>query len=151
MQLTDLQLEIQKLWADKSVSFGCIIKRKWDDPRICVWQSAGYWFDLYQEYSIPPIKECQRIWYIDWYYDDENNHTDEYEILGHPITRWRLCYLNNKINIANINIDLAIDISNKFNAIETKMNNNPSLYNQDILEWDEKTLTLVRDFLLSIQ
>lgn len=151
MQLTELQLEIMRLWASKELSFGCVIKRKWDDPRIYVWQSAGYWFDLYQEHSIPPIKECCRIWYIDWYYDDENNYTDEYEILGHPITRWRLCYLRQTDKSEDTVVNWVKQKMEKWINLCWNFENNPELYNQNILTRNEDVLNLVRDFLLSIQ
>jgi len=105
--MTDLQLEIMRLWADKTLGFGCMVGIS----------------DTY--YDAQKNKETN-IWnrvktlsndIIEWDYiviwwTIKNKIL---QIIWHPITRWRLCYLNNKINIANINIDLAIDISNKFN------------------------------------
>lgn len=141
--MTDLQLEIMRLWADKTLSFGCIVEIS----------DTYYDAQKYKETNIWNRVKTLSNDIIEWDYiviwwTVKNKIL---QIIWHPITRWRLCYLNNKINIANINIDLAIDISNKFNAIETKLNNNPSLYNKTILERPEETQLLVREFLLSIQ
>ncbi len=85
MKLTDLQLEIMRLWADKTLGFGCMVGIS----------------DTY--YDAQKNKETN-IWnrvktlsndIIEWDYiviwwTIKNKIL---QIIWHPITRWRLCYL----------------------------------------------------------
>jgi hypothetical protein len=123
MQLTELQLEIQKLWADNTLSFGCIIEIWWEDVDVCTWKcwETHIFWNNYRTID---------IWWIS-------------KIIWHPITYSRLCYLF-QCN-GNSNTDVLV------NEIIEIFSMNPELYNQTILERNEEVLNSVRDFLLSIQ
>lgn len=54
----------------------------------------------------------------------------------------RLCYLSANANGSNIN--------KKRTPLYCHFSENAELYNQTVLEWDEETQTIVRDFLLSL-
>lgn len=143
MELTDLQLEIMRLWADKILSFGCIVEIS----------------DTY--YDAQKNKETN-IWnrvktlsnnIIEWDYiviwwTIKNKIL---QIIWHPITRWRLCYLRQTDKSEDTVVNWVKQKMEKWINLCWNFENNPSLYNKTILEWDEKTLLLVRDFLLSIQ
>jgi len=132
--MTDLQLECMRLWADKTLSFGCMIKWNfnrsyyiWDENRV-----FQYW-------------DCAEM----AMYTDEV--PDYYEILGHPITRWRLCYLRQTDKSEDTVVNWVKQKMEKWINLCWNFENNPELYNQDILTRPTETQLLVFYFLLSIQ
>lgn len=129
MQLTELQKQIMQLWADKSLSFGCIVYSKEymrylrTDPWEFLWEVATC------------LKFDDKICWVAWF-KTNNDFT-----IWHPITYSRLCYLYRSQKRKS---KIFMDLTDKFI-------DNPELYNQSILEWSDEVLNLVRDFLLSIQ
>lgn len=139
--MTDLQLEIMRLWADKTLGFGCMVGIS----------------DTY--YDAQKNKETN-IWnrvktlsndIIEWDYiviwwTIKNKIL---QIIWHPITRWRLCYLYWSMPIQK----RTEEVYEKFNAMQLHfiLPDNTHLLNQTILERPEELQLLVRDFLLSIQ
>lgn len=162
MQLNSLQLECQKLWADKSLSFGCIVL-VWSNSQV---DNFSWWY--HNQYN---VREEQYFYYIDedlvfsnrnwvedmcrdprirgiWSVDVDEQEAHILDIVWHPITYSRLCYLTmiwveNPYEECNWNNELWAELQKQFD-------NNPELYNQSILEWWDEINTLVRDFLLSI-
>lgn len=129
MQLTDLQLEIMKLWSSKELSFGCIVEHK----------SYWYWYVLWNE----SYKFLSKNWTFSWFAVDK--------IIWHPITRWRLCYLRQTDKSEDTVVNWVKQKMEKWINLCWNFENNPELYNQNILTRNEDVLNLVRDFLLSIQ
>lgn len=130
MQLTNLQLEIQKLWADKTLSFSCIIlSPEWN---IYTVTSIINWYVFLKEWTLPFT-------------------IDKIEIIWHPITRWRLCYLRQTDKSEDTVVNWVKQKMEKWINLCWNFENNPELYNQTILERPEELQLLVRDFLLSIQ
>lgn len=130
MQLTDLQKQIMKLWADKSLSFGCVVSNK------------ERWKVTYHKVISYHVKENWEFDAIcDWYI--VNDLCDE-NIIWHPIRYDRLCYLRFQKFLSDEQEKLWLQIEHSFI-------DDVCLYNQSILEWNEQTQLLVRDFLLSIQ
>ena len=141
MELTELQLEIQKLWADKTLSYGCIVKSKTDQS---IYEYNTYFpediiirVDEYQVFTINDLLDWDVIRTIEEF-------DDIYKTIWHPITRWRLCYINSKIKTSPEKRKMRDEITYNFKL-------NPELYNKSILERPEELQLLVRDFLLSIQ
>lgn len=131
MGLTPLQLECQKLWADKSLSFGCMILMQDDDYDLCIWRIT--WLHNWLDYVF-----TTDIWVI-W---------EAIENYWHPIRYDRLCYLYlNSVKIWKIS-SLSVW---RFISVQENLESNIELYNQSILERPEELQLLVRDFLLSIQ
>lgn len=161
MELTDLQKQIMQLWADKSLSFGCLIvdknHRSNSDELLLmqvVWYSESnlQWYpDLLYRQSPYAHYTQERNWInhilnerMDYRFKNENTGELRYEILWHPITYSRLCYLMEISRTAKKHRDMFRNILQTFNS-------NTKLYNQSILERPEELQLLVRDFLLSIQ
>lgn len=133
--MTELQLEIQNLWADKTMSFWCLIRQQ-SHARKPVKELAYYWIDA--------------SWDWQWKVSDSwNIKESECITIWHPITRWRLCYLYWSMPIQK----RTAEVYEKFNAMQLHfiLPDNTKLLNQTILERPEETQLLVRDFLLSIQ
>ena len=137
MDLTPLQLECMKLWADMTLSFGCMLVKKFDD------------WSFY--YNIIARVEKEYNYDIDMYYSTNwyNIPIWEYEIIWHPLTRWRLCYLRTASRPDNE--EQSIEKMKKWMILYSWFNDNPEFYQQNIVEWDEETIKLVKDFLISIQ
>ncbi len=133
MELTPLQLECQKLWADKSLSFGCVVywyKRLWQLASDADFiESCEEWLFIHADWCLS--------WIAKWPCTD-------FKVIWHPIRYDRLCYLKSMKNIDVTNNEYRKTIMMTFV-------DNPKLYNQSILEWSDNVLILVRDFLLSIQ
>jgi len=154
MNLTDLQLDIMKLWASKELSFGCIcefVTKQYYDKYIVMYQWISWKEKIFAEY-ISLEKD------MNWFYDTDWG----FEIIWHPITRWRLCYLRRKLMEINKNITDIKTIAKEVFSKEERVNKarmcidsyffgNPSLYNQTILERPEELQLLIKDFLISIQ
>lgn len=131
MKLNDDILLCQKLWADKDLSFGCILQSNYDDS---------------YHFLIKDKKDNSNIIYQVWLqqhsdYSNEEDMLDSYTIIWHPIRYSRLCYLYRSQKSKS---KIFMDLTDKFI-------DNPELYNQSILERPEGLQLLVRDFLLSIQ
>ena len=134
MNLTPLQREIMQLWADKTLSFGCVVEISdtYYDAKINketnIWNRIKIiWNDIIEwDYIV--------VWWI--------IKNKIIQILWHPITRWRLCYLQSTKN--------STDTSSRYRLKEHFELQN-WLYNKTILDWDETTQIKVRDFLFSIQ
>lgn len=134
MELTELQRQVMQLWADKSLSTGCILQSYYDDS---------------YHFLIKDKQEHSNIIYQVWLqknsdYCNKEDMLDSYTTIWHPITYSRLCYLYYRNEVYNI-------WNEEFTRIKILFKNNPDFYNQSLLEWNEKTQLLVRDFLLSIQ
>ena len=130
MQLNENILQAQKLWADKELKFWMIV---------C---DTSRWQTTYHRCISRTVKENWEFNVgCDWY---EIYDLCYINIIGSPIDYSRLCYLMEISRTGKIHRDM-------FDEIVRIFNNNPELYNQTILEWDEKTVNLVRDFILSIQ
>lgn len=140
MELTPLQLEIQKLWADKSLNFGCIIEAKFISWSLWYYTICELW-----DYVYWVVQTWINKWFERVYLESESILDTKYEIIWHPITYSRLSYLR------STNQPLSIPSWATRNAILVSFQNNPELYNQSILERPEELQLLVRDFLLSIQ
>lgn len=124
MKLTDLQLECMKLWADKTLSFGCIVIR-WENIEWTIVTNSWWWhFSIKFDDTTSSVRR--------------NSSMDK--IIWHPITRWRLCYLQ---ATQKYNYKTRLTLDKNFFV-------NPALYNQTILEWNEETLLLILQFLKSI-
>lgn len=129
MQLTTLQLECLKLWADKSLSFGCLVKSK----------ATGTRYRLISKNDI-------YLFVLSWEHRWEIPITiDEVDILWQPFDYGRLCYLS------EIASQKGNDHLMWYMKIAMKLRDNPELIHQSILEWGDEINALVRDFLLSIQ
>ena len=135
MNLTPLQLECMQLWADKTLSFGCVVEISdtYYDAKINketnIWNRIKIiWNDIIEwDYIV--------VWWI--------IKNKIIQIFWHPITYSRLCYLR---FINPISSDEKLWLKLEYHLFE-----NPELYNQNILDWDETTISMVLDFLLSIQ
>ncbi len=142
MQLTPLQLECLKLWADKSLSFGCLVR---DKATEIIWTVYNMNTLKSNEHLIlcARYKALSNKW---WYTDTRTFVTTSWlmEILWKPVDYSRLCYLRFKQPISEEQNKLRLKIEYSF--IE-----NNELYNQTNLEYPEELQLLVRDFLLSIQ
>lgn len=143
MQLTPLQLEIQKLWADKSLSFGCLVR---DKATEIIWTVYNMNTLKSNEHLIlcARYKALSNKW---WYTDTRTFITTSWliEIIWKPVDYSRLCYLWNMVDHYTITLDKS------FSKISSWFEHNPELYNKSILERPEGLQLLVRDFLLSIQ
>lgn len=172
MKLTDLQLEIQKLWADKSLSLGslfhdkkyglCMITKyvrtgssssEWYDWVSCKWKLV---FSDYREWELRFVILRTRenlVMRVDEKIEmiNDENIKDTFEIIWHPITRWRLCYLRQTNKSDDTIVDWVKQKMEKWISLSFAFEDNPELYQKSILEWDEQTQNKVRDFLLSIQ
>lgn len=138
MQLNSLQLECQKLWADKSLSFGCLYN--YHNVILQIYPNNSQWFD-----DFGMLRQTYKDF---WVYDNSDNDklvdSDKYEIIWHPITYSRLCYLYMiNTNITEYSADLWFKVREYFNKELIYMDKN-------ILERPEELQLLVRDFLLSI-
>jgi len=141
--MTDLQLECMRLWADKTLSFGCILKDQF-----------RYYYVWAEDRVFCYVSDWMQAGYTDDYRDEQ--------IIWHPITWWRLCYLRRKLMEINKNITDIKTIAKEVFSKEERVNKarmcidsyffgNPSLYNQTILERPEELQLLIKDFLISIQ
>jgi hypothetical protein len=128
-QLTDLQIEIQKLWADKTLSFGCIIR------------------NIHDYYIILDNRNfASSDWTTFWTKElhvDVNRDIRLDENLWRPLDFSRLQYLHLSKPEDKKNFHWFWKILNHFKK-------NLELYNQDTLSRDAETNILVRDFLLTL-
>ena len=129
MELTDLQLEIMKLWSDKTLSFGCVIlSPEWN---IYTVTSIINWYVFVKEGTLPfTMDKIESIW--------------------HPITRWRLCYLRQTDRSEDTVVNWVKQKMEKWINLCRDFENNPELYNKDILTRPIQTQNKVKDFILSI-
>lgn len=122
--MTDLQLKIQQR-ADKTLSFWCFIS--WDN-----W--ANKWFECmvrvdYEWWERFIVTESWMELWLNaptWYYK-------KYEIIWHPMNRWRLCY------IVRVCHEKKIDHTMFDRVSEYHMK-----YDSEVLQWD--VLTRPEDF-----
>ena len=136
MQLSELQKQIMQLWADKSLSFGCIcefVTKQYYDKYIVIYQWVAGKQKVFAE-----INSLEKD--INCFYDPDW----DYEIIWHPITYSRLCYLYWSQKNENL-------LTREWIACNNKFTYNPEYIKQSILERPEELQLLVRDFLLSIQ
>ena len=143
MELTDLQLECMRLWADKTLSMWCLV------------EISDTYYDAVKNKETNIGRRLKIIsndiieWdYIVVWWIIKNKILN---IIWHPITYSRLCYLRQTDKSEDTVVNWVKQKMEKWINLCWNFENNPSLYNKTILEWDEKTLLLVRDFLLSIQ
>ena len=141
MKLTDLQLECMRLWADKTLSMWCLV------------EISDTYYDAVKNKETNIGRRLKIIsndiieWdYIVVWWIIKNKILN---IIWHPITRWRLCYLYWSMPIQK----RTEEVYEKFNAMQLHfiLPDNTELLNQSILERPEELQLLVRDFLLSIQ
>jgi hypothetical protein len=139
MNIKDLQLECIKTWADKTLSFWCQLLRHTEDGLTQTYYIIWPWTHSKRWISSMPFGSMDLEFNEDMI---SKSSWDWYEIIWHPITRSRLCYIQSTRN--------SKDTPTRYKLKELFEIKN-SLYNQTILEWDEETINLVREFLLSIQ
>ena len=120
MQLTQLQLDIMK-WSDKSLTFWCIL---WCDNVYKRYIRTDDWW----HHTCVDFDDV--IWWFYWF--------NEPEIIWHPMSRGRLCYLWLLQTCEKWSIQE--DIYHYFIG-------NEDLYQQTVLERDEETCKLVLSFL----
>lgn len=133
MQLSEKQLKVQQR-ADKTLSFGCIYRRwEWYET---IYPDPNTWFD--------ENGELWETWQDYGLYENSDNDylvpKDMREIIWHPMTRWRLCYLWLKW------LDKDIHNNARSNMMDY-MENNIDIFQQTVIEWDEKFTDLVLAFL----
>lgn len=156
MQLTELQLECQRLGAYKNLSLGCIFADKYHRDNsdslqyntiIYLWDKYEWVIFIYYTQDFMPsyiVSKAEHVilWERKRYRREGVNEWDfRYEIIWHPITYSRLCYLYRSQQ----------NKKKKFIELSDIFLDSPILLNQTILERDEETCKVVRDFLLSIE
>ena len=141
--MTELQLEIMRLWADKTLGFGCMV------------EISDTYYDAVKNKETNIGRRLKIIsndiieWdYIVVWWIIKNKILN---IIWHPITRWRLCYLRQTDKSEDTVVNWVKQKMEKWINLCWNFENNLSLYNKTILEWNEKTQNIVKDFLLSIQ
>lgn len=94
MKLTDKQLKIME-WSDKTLSFGCIILQCNRHSRITAVQDEEDYFFLQTEMDGNELYGSDDDGYLLWWYKNLWFETCESldDIIWHPMTRGRLCYL----------------------------------------------------------
>lgn len=124
MELNYTQLELMK-FSDKTLKSGTIIFTEEYMRFLRIEKSKIAW-------NIATcIKYDNTICWIMWF--------SEKQIIWNPFWRWRICMLYHQ-NDPNILLDLPIELLKHFE-------NNPDLYDQNCLEWDESTAKIVLSFL----
>jgi len=142
MKLSELQLECQRLGADKTLSFGCIVETR---PCTLFWWCLSRWvLCLYQWWDIGVLFQNKYI-YETTIQKEKSIVNDKFfsVIIWHPIDRWRLCYLSKT--------STREDFMEERYILAFLFKNNPELYQWNILTRPDEVLNEVRNFLLSIQ
>lgn len=188
MQLTPLQLEIQQR-ADKTLSFGCLLKNidctVWYKPmeygtyitaRPFAWTGCAIFWDN-REVVVPNVGTADmQQWELtvhDIVYDityrieqwkeqkwDFNTWCKGIEIIWHPISRGRLCYLyfnlrnskekRNKFVLWKTNAEV-VKIYDNYDWLSVFFQDNEMLYNKTVLERPVELQSLVLSFLKTLQ
>ena len=126
--MTDLQLKLMDR-ADKTKSFWCLINTKFDwvcticDDKNYLWMKLYGW--MWVIWILPNI---------------DNQITD---IIWHPITYWRLCFLSETSPKETNIISAYIRMSLKFREY-------PDMIQKTCIEWNDEINNLVLDFLLTL-
>jgi hypothetical protein len=139
--MTSKILRCQELWADKTLSFWCMLNRKtndWCETIYYVLDRCTFWSRRYWISSVP-------FWSMDLEFDEDMISRwswDIYEIVWHPITYWQICY----IRYTNINKIYWIEFLKICEFLEKDV----ELYKKTILERPDELVDLVLSFLESL-
>ncbi len=129
MQLTEKTLRCMELGADKTLIPWCIVRYK-------------QWIERIDKISSVPWNNI--ITYSDPLWTIKNLWRWKFDIIWHPLNRWRLWYLHRSNN----------NRSNRkaFDKMLNAFNKNIELYNQTILErqHNDELMDLILEFLESV-
>jgi len=141
MKLTEKQLECMRLGANKTLSFGCmaLVSSKGSA------EQHFYYIDEDLVFSdrnwVEDMCRDPRIRGI-WWVDVDSKRAEIIDIIWHPITRWRLCYLY-QWKQSTETIKIIFQINNM-------LYKQPIMYQQTILDRPEEIIDLVLSFLQSL-
>lgn len=113
--LSKIKLQCMELWADITLSFWCCIIHK-SHSRKHIKKLAYYWVDASWDWQ----RKVSDSW---------NIKESECITIWHPITRWRLCYLQSTYN--------STDTSTRY-RLKDYFELQNSLYDKSILERPEE-------------